>query len=158
MDQTDFPHEAWQRLGHSAKRRRLELGYNSQPELAAAGGPSTSLISKIEGARGYPYSDRVIIRLEDALRWKRGSAVAILNDQEPTAQTTSDTEMRQSGSRFPENYPDVVGDDPFLRYIWDYPGTDASQTDRYIAVASVRLRRETDAAVAAGEQGQLRQA
>ncbi|MFI7125903.1 hypothetical protein ACIBQ1_09430 [Nonomuraea sp. NPDC050153] len=57
----------------------------SQPDVSAAGGPSTGVISKIENAKQPSYEDRVLAQLERALRWQPGSAQQVLDGGEPRA-------------------------------------------------------------------------
>lgn len=123
--------EALRRLGAHVRRRRLDLGGLSQPDVHARGGPSVSVLSKIEtGARAY--GDRVIVKLEDALGWERGSVQAILDGGEPTVKTLA-TPARE--------YPDFVGDDPFFRYIWDYEGVEVDAHEREYVILRAKLRR-----------------
>lgn len=125
--------EALQRLGHYVRRRRLEMGGLSQPDLVARGGPSVSVLSKIEtGARAY--GDRVIVKLEEALGWERGSVRAILDGGEPTVKAASPPAS-------PTVYPDFVGDDPFFRYVWDYPGAEVDGEEREYVILRAKLRR-----------------
>lgn len=82
MDTSNYPDEAWQRLGRAVKRRRLELDM-TQPQLATTGGPSTSIISKIERAAQQGYEDRVYAALDRGLGWAPGGALGILDGKEP---------------------------------------------------------------------------
>ena len=84
MDDLGHPPEAWRRLGQIVRQRRIELGFGSQASLAAEGGPSLSVVNKIETGRGRDYTDRVIIPLEDRLGWRRGSFRALLSGGDPT--------------------------------------------------------------------------
>lgn len=122
--------EALQRLGEYVRRRRMELKL-SQPDIAARGGPSVSVLSKIEtGSRRY--GDRVIIKLEDTLGWERGSVQAILDGGEPALK------VRPSVSG---DYPDFVGEDPFFRYVWDYDGSDVDPEELRYVILRATLRR-----------------
>lgn len=135
----DYPPEAWQRLGRAVQQRRKELDH-TQPSLAIAAGISVSVLSKIERAASTRYEDRGLMRLEDVLRWPRGRVEAILNDQEGAqAQTSPDAETTDTGSRFAD-YPDFVGDDPFLRHIWRYAG--APELERVVAIIAVQAHRQ----------------
>ena len=84
MSDTTYPPEAWARLGLKARQRRISLGMN-QPDVSAAGGPSTGVVSKIENAKQTSYEDRVLFQLERALQWQPGSARDILDGGEPRA-------------------------------------------------------------------------
>ncbi|WP_433469570.1 helix-turn-helix domain-containing protein [Spirillospora sp. CA-128828] len=109
------------------------MGGASQAELAARGGPSVSVLSKIEtGARAY--GDRVITKLEDVLGWERGSVQAILDGGEAQLKASAPP---PAGAV----YPEVVGDDPFFRYIWDYPGAEVGREEREYVVLRAKLRR-----------------
>lgn len=81
MDEKPRTPEDWARLGPEVKKRRIQLGL-TQPGLVAAGGPSGSVISRIEGGKPGSYDDRSILRLERALQWQEGSVDAILDGGE----------------------------------------------------------------------------
>ncbi|GAA3027751.1 hypothetical protein [Streptosporangium longisporum] len=83
MDETLHTPEDWARLGRQVRQRRQQLDMTQQG-LAAAGAPSVTVISKIEGARPGPYDGKIIVRLERALQWAPGSIDAILNGGEPS--------------------------------------------------------------------------
>ncbi|MEU5992386.1 helix-turn-helix transcriptional regulator [Spirillospora sp. NPDC047418] len=143
MDALGHPPEAWRRLGQIVRQRRIELGFGSQASLAAEGGPSLSVVNKIETGRGRDYTDRVIIPLEDRLGWRRGSFRTILDGGDPvsadaTAPATAApaTEHTQDG-----NYPEEVVGDAFLRFIWDAPESLADDEDKWAAVTGVLLKR-----------------
>lgn len=84
MSDTTYPPEAWARLGLKVRQRRISLGMN-QPDVSAAGGPSTGVVSKIENAKQTSYEERVLVQLERALQWQPGSAHEVLNGGEPRA-------------------------------------------------------------------------
>lgn len=84
MSDTTYPPEAWARLGLQARQRRIHLGM-SQPDVSAAGGPSTGVVSKIENAKQTFYEERVLVQLERALQWQPGSAHRVLNGGQPQA-------------------------------------------------------------------------
>lgn len=80
----NYSHEDWVRLGNVVRQRRHELNL-SQPAIAAAGGPSVGVLSKLEnGKLASPPSDRVLISLDRALGWMPGSCVAVLGGEHPT--------------------------------------------------------------------------
>lgn len=125
--------EALQRLGWFVRQRRLNMAGASQADLNARGGPSVSVLSKIEtGARAY--GERVHVKLEDVLGWERGSVRAILDGGEPTLKAGP---APSTGTV----YPEIVGDDPFFRYIWDYPGSEVDREEREYVVLRAKLRR-----------------
>ena len=147
-DMDDYGHspEAWRRLGQIVRQRRIELGFGSQASLAAEGGPSLSVVNKIETGRGRDYTDRVIIPLEDRLGWRRGSFRAILSGGDPicvdapaTAPAPPATPATEQGHE--GNYPEEVVGDPFLRFIWDAPESLADDEDKWAAVTGVLLKR-----------------
>src|SRR5712664_2771440 len=118
MDETRYPPEAWERLARATRRRRKELDL-SQPGLDAAGGPSTSVISKIERAKSDSYEERVLIRLEDALGWRRGSVQAILEGGEPTlVDTASGAGPRETGFPLPSDLTEIIDANPDLEQVW----------------------------------------
>lgn len=82
MSDITYPQDAWVRLGLRARQRRISLGM-SQPEVNAAGGPSTGVVSKIENARQTSYEERVLVQLERALQWQPGSAQRVLEGSDP---------------------------------------------------------------------------
>jgi hypothetical protein len=94
MSEREYPPEAWQRLGRLAKVRRKELRWIQADLQGVGGGPSGSVVSKIENGHGSRYDVGVFIRLEDALGWRRGSVDAILSGGDPTlADDPNDDEM-----------------------------------------------------------------
>lgn len=140
LDGREHPPEAWQRLGRIVRQRRIELGFGSQAGLAAEGGPSLSVVNKIETGRGRDYTDRVIIPLEDRLAWRRGSFRAVLEGGEPEC---LDTAAAPAAAAEPGEggYPAEVAGDPFLRFIWDAPAPLADDEDKWAAITGVLLRR-----------------
>ena len=158
-DDSTRPPTAWRRLGQMVRQRRIELGFGSQASLAAEGGPSLSVVNKIETGRGRDYTDRVIIPLEDRLGWGRGSFRAILDGGHPVlldapspAAPTVAAEHTQDG-----NYPEEVVDDPFLRFIWDAPESLADDEDKWAAVTGVLLKRRRPAPRSLDERAESRQ-
>jgi hypothetical protein len=139
------PPEAWRRLGQIVRQRRIELGFGSQASLAAEGGPSLSVVNKIETGRGRDYTDRVIIPLEDRLGWRRGSFRAILEGGDPVCvdapapAPAAPAPAAEDGND--GNYPEEVVGDPFLRFIWDAPESLADDEDKWAAVTGVLLKR-----------------
>ena len=67
----------WQNLARQVKERRDELGL-TQPDIDAAGGPSTAVLRRIENAQGARYQPKTIRQLEQALRLRPGSIRAAL--------------------------------------------------------------------------------
>lgn len=125
--------EDLRRLGRHVRDRRLALGM-SQAAVAAKGGPSTGVLSKIEtGVK--TYGDRVIIPLERVLRWERGSVAAILAGGEPALRPGSPGTSTENLGDFPE----FVGDDPFYRHIWAFDGV--PEDEREYAILRVQVRR-----------------
>ncbi|SNS57610.1 hypothetical protein SAMN05443665_100671 [Actinomadura meyerae] len=148
-DMPGHPPAAWRRLGQMVRQRRIELGFGSQASLAAEGGPSLSVVNKIETGRGRDYTDRVIIPLEDRLGWRRGSFRSILDGGEPVlvdAAAPSPAPAAPAPAPAAEhshdgNYPEEVVGDPFLRFIWDAPESLADDEDKWAAVTGVLLKR-----------------
>lgn len=83
MDEKSRTPEARARLARAVKNRRHQLEL-TQPQLVAAGGPSVSLISRIESGKPGSYDEMSILRLERALQWAAGSVEAILDGSDPT--------------------------------------------------------------------------
>ncbi|NAS22438.1 helix-turn-helix domain-containing protein [Herbidospora sp. NEAU-GS84] len=84
-----YTHEDWVRLGSAVRQRRHELNL-SQPGIAAAGGPSVGVLSKLEnGKLPSPPGDRVLISLDRALGWTVGSCTAVLRNDAPTLASSS---------------------------------------------------------------------
>lgn len=102
------------RLAKAVVRRRVELGYKTREDFAAAVGLSVRTLGDIERARRL-VGDSSVAAVETALGWKLGSFEAILDCREP--------ELVESAKVVPE--PDradaidqLVGSDPDLRAIW----------------------------------------
>ncbi|QKW34287.1 hypothetical protein HUT06_09810 [Actinomadura sp. NAK00032] len=144
-DAPGHPPASWRRLGQIVRQRRIELGFGSQASLAAEGGPSLSVVNKIETGRGRDYTDRVIIPLEDRLGWQRGSFRSILDGGEPVcldaAAAPPATAAPAAEHSHDGNYPEEVVGDPFLRFIWDAPESLADDEDKWAAVTGVLLKR-----------------
>jgi len=153
MQITGYTREAWERLGHLVRRRRQELGY-TQSGLANAGGPSVSVISRIEGSRSTLYEERIIRRLERALGWQEGSVVAVLEGGNPIVADPLATQQAQRRlapvpppsqeppTDGPGHYPPWVGTRPFFRHIYDYSGPDATPEIKEVAIRAIRLALE----------------
>lgn len=142
MNVISAPPEAWERVAAAVRQRRVGDLKKSQPELHAAGGPGIATISLIERHAKESYEDSVLWRLEDALGWKRGSILAILNRGEPTlAQSTSDSVTVDAGPRFQANrkYPASVAEHAFLRWIYDAPPEIATAKEKQWAARGVDL-------------------
>ncbi|WP_326643069.1 helix-turn-helix domain-containing protein [Streptosporangium sp. NBC_01755] len=88
MDEKPRTPEDRARLAREVKRRRQQLGL-TQTQLVAVGGPSVSLISKIESRKPGPYDGMSILRLERALQWQEGSIDAVLDGGSPTSVNAS---------------------------------------------------------------------
>lgn len=141
LDEPEYAPAAWRRLGQMVRRRRIELGFGSQASLSAEGGPSLSVVNKIETGRGRDYTDRVIIPLEDRLGWRRGSFRTILEGGEPVPADTTPLVAPATERPHEGGYPDEVVGDPFLRFIWDAPKSLADDEDKWAAVTGVLLKR-----------------
>lgn len=72
----------WRALAEAVLSRRAVLDL-TQEDVAAAGGPSTSTMRLIEGALQDGYTPVILRRLEDALRWKRGSVRDVIAGGSP---------------------------------------------------------------------------
>lgn len=155
LDERDHPPAAWERLGRIVRQRRIELGFGSQAGLAAEGGPSLSVVNKIETGRGRDYTDRVIIPLEDRLAWRRGSFRAVLKGGEPACLDAA--KQPAAGLDREGSYPAEVVDDPFLRFIWDAPASLADNEDKWAAVTGVLLKRMRSVPRTLGEQSDQQQ-
>lgn len=144
--------EGWKRVGKAVRARRLELGIKTQVDLYAAGGPGVATISKIETGRSPSYEDQVIYRLEDVLRWKRGSVQGMLDGAKDGIPLPSEAETPASGSGFqPEKeysnreYPPLVGTDPGFRAIYDLLEGLLTHDERLWAVRGVVMYRSSEA-------------
>ncbi len=128
------------------RRRSLRLG---QEDVAAAGGPSTATLYQIESRAPKGYSAATIEKLEDVLRWARGSVRAIADGGEPTEVEPSAPNGR--GADLARGItPIEVGAHGYL--IRMYPNPDASQDEVNDAIQRVvaavlhqlgELRRDT---------------
>jgi hypothetical protein len=74
--------EDWPRLAAFVRDRRTDLGL-TQEDVHAAGGPAPATMRLIEGALQLSYRPEILKRLEDALRWQRGSVRAVHEGREP---------------------------------------------------------------------------
>lgn len=72
----------WNRLATLVQERREELG-RTQEEIAADGGPSTTTLTNVEGARAAEYRPKTLRKLEVALGWTRGSVERVLAGGDP---------------------------------------------------------------------------
>lgn len=82
----------WKRLAHYVVSRRIELGYKSQAELAAALGVVTRTINGFERGES-KMRPGTLAKLESVLGWQPGSASRILANGEPVLNDTdSDSE------------------------------------------------------------------
>lgn len=77
-----MPNPDLDRLARYVKARRDELGLR-QDELKDRGGPSTTTLTKVESASA-TLAPVTLRKLDDGLRWARGSAAAILAGGEPS--------------------------------------------------------------------------
>ncbi|MGI8333413.1 hypothetical protein ACRYCC_25970 [Actinomadura scrupuli] len=148
--------EGWKRVGRAVRARRLAIGLKTQVDLYTAGGPGVATISKIETGRSPSYEDQVIYRLEDALRWKRGSVQGMLDGAEDGIPLPSEAETPAPGSRFqPERdsptreYPPLVGTDPAFRALYDLLEGLLTHEERLWAVRGVVMYRSSEAERAA---------
>lgn len=80
----------WRRLGEQVLRRREELGL-TQPEVQAAGGPSTAAMRIIEKGTQQSYRGSTLRALERALGWRNGSVDDILAGGNATLTHPGDT-------------------------------------------------------------------
>lgn len=94
MDETEYKPGDWARLATQVRQRRVALNL-TQTQVHAAGGPSVSVLSKIETSRSVSYDDIAIARLEKVLHWRAGSVGAILRGEDP--QPMSDTTAGRAG-------------------------------------------------------------
>lgn len=84
----DVRMEDWERLGEYVVQRRVERGFNTRGELAAAVQVSSRLLGDIEKGRRGNYDPVTIARLESALGWTSGSVRRIVEGGEPTLRAT----------------------------------------------------------------------
>lgn len=74
--------EAAARLGDAVKLRRAQLGL-TQIDVWHANGPANSTLTAIESGTTTTISPATLRRLDTALKWPKGTAVAILSGHEP---------------------------------------------------------------------------
>lgn len=142
--------EAWKRVGHAVRRRRIELGIHSQADLYKAGGPGIATISLIERGVKTSYEDQVIVRLEVALQWGSGSIEALLAGGEASPKLTLDTAKVDERSRRDDSeYPAVVGSDPAFRALYDRLEGLLTHEERLWAIRAVVMYRSSEADQAA---------
>ena len=98
------------RVGQAVFTRRLEVGFETQQELADAAGVALSTAALLERGKTFPRpSKRVLI--EDALQWPRGALDALRRnvplpqaDTTPKASTAAAAPPRQSPAVSPRTY------------------------------------------------------
>ncbi|WP_319028490.1 helix-turn-helix transcriptional regulator [Dietzia sp. PP-33] len=73
----------WPRLAEAVRNRRLALRM-SQLDVAHAGGPSDTTVSKIENQTGKNFAAATVNKLDRALEWEAGSAARVLDGGDPT--------------------------------------------------------------------------
>lgn len=129
MDETEYKPEDWARLASQVKQRRVSLDL-TQTQVNAAGGPSVSVLSRIETARGASYDDIAIARLEKVLRWRAGSIHRILQGEDP--QPISDTTAGRSD----------LGGDTEARVLLGALGEDEQAVGQLILMAVTALQKE----------------
>ncbi|MFC5187103.1 helix-turn-helix domain-containing protein [Actinomadura harenae] len=136
MDEHPYSPADYARLGEAVHRRRRDMDMN-QADVQEAGGPSISMLSKIENGTLRP-GRRVVIALENVLLWDHGSVEQILQGGQPTL-----TVLRPVTGSGPDSsvtdYPDFVGGDPFYQHIWNFEGV--PEDEREYAILRVELRR-----------------
>ncbi|TDL02937.1 helix-turn-helix domain-containing protein [Mycobacterium paragordonae] len=103
--------EPLKRVGQAVFTRRLEVGFETQQELADAAGVALSTAALLERGKTFPRpSKRVLI--EDALQWPRGALDALRRnvplpqaDTTPNASTAATAALpRQSPAVSPRTY------------------------------------------------------
>jgi hypothetical protein len=125
------PRQDWPRLAQHVRERRVELGM-TQEDVRAAGGPSTATMTLIEGAKQDKYELYILARLENALRWRKGSIRDIL----------AGGDALPLGSDRPEPGPD---DDPVARLADFARWLDSQPDDEYERAIRVLFRRNREA-------------
>lgn len=107
MKADDYPHDAWERLGRSLTRRRVELdpSYANRAEFLRATGLNKKFIERLETASPANYRDATLAKAELAYRWEEGSIRGVLEGREPAsasgapvadeADETADKQLRQ---------------------------------------------------------------
>lgn len=124
-------------IGVAINQRRRGLGLRWK-DIYQASGLSQETVRQIRNGRTPSRITDSEARLEDALRWQRGSIQAIRDGREPTPLAGT------PGA--PAAYPDWVGDNQFFRHIYDYAGPDADEQDKRVAIRAVVFAREDYAA------------
>lgn len=119
----------WRRLGEHVLRRREDLGL-TQPEVQAAGGPSTATMRLIERAERSSYRGSILRSLERALHWRTGSVEVILAGGDPIS-----SDATGSGDA---DFDALIG---WLTHVADNPNRDAplrawarAQIDQLVAI------------------------
>ncbi|MBA9006016.1 hypothetical protein [Thermomonospora cellulosilytica] len=148
MAATSIPQGDWQRLGDLLISRRVELGYQERSAWCKATGLNYKTVTDIELAKRSNFGPQMLAKIELAYQWEPGSIKRVLQGGPPVPRRTEERDA--------DRYPEGVGGDPFLEYIWDYP--EASDLERRTAVRAVQeLRRAAlDAAREALETGVIR--
>ncbi|RAY14560.1 hypothetical protein DPM19_12345 [Actinomadura craniellae] len=142
---TDSADDPWRRLSHLLVERRVHLGseYDDRKKFCAATGLNYKLVQDIEKVRRRNFAPPTLAKIEKGYRWRPGSIRDVLAGGEPTpdgspidiAARPADIELQPGHT----GYPRWVGDDPFLRHIWDFD--DAPEAERRFAGHAVLLLR-----------------
>jgi len=85
----DVRMEDWERLGQYVVRRRVECGFKTRGDLAAAVQVSSRVLGDIEKGRRGNYDPVTIAGLESALDWESGSVRRIVEGGEPDVRASA---------------------------------------------------------------------
>jgi hypothetical protein len=137
-----YPRDAWERLGRllAARRAQIDPRYRIRKVFAAEVGAEMdireSMLADLENAkRPNTFPPATIAAFETAYQLQPGSFEEALAGGELTPASRSLTLMDSPAT----TYPDEVGDDPFLRRIWD--DEYAPEDERWAAIEGVKAHR-----------------
>jgi hypothetical protein len=124
--------KSWQRLAEKLIERRVAIDprYSNRRLFCDERGIDYRTVSDLERARRDNYGRPMLAKVEVAYKWAAGSVRQILEGGDPTLQSAE----HRNG------YPDYVGEDPYLRYIWDAEQL-SSPAEREMTIRLIRAVR-----------------
>lgn len=121
----------WKRLGEHVVNRRIELNMPKRDDLATASGISYRILGDIETGRRDNFDRVTLVKLEHALQWAPGSAVAIANGGTavPATRITGQgaTTMPALAASGTGTVADNLADDPVMRILNSNAPADVKQ-------------------------------
>jgi hypothetical protein len=153
-----YPRDAWVRVGLllAARRSQLDPRYRIRKVFAAEVGIRETMLADVENAkRPNTFPPATIAAFETAYQLRHGSFEEALAGGELTPAQDAPRSLTAVESPPVPDYPEDVGDDPFLRRIWDDPF--APEDEKLAAIYGVKAHRATEARKLRREQAKGKQ-